>query len=73
MSWQESYDDDHTSSLCEHGLDDESLEAWQITFEHDGDVYYCFVYAHNLNEALGTFFKEHDNISYDRVIAHEQV
>lgn len=73
MDWRDNYDSDNTSSLYESNLDDDSLETWQITFEYEDDRYYCFVYAHSLNEALGMFFKEHPNVTYDYVIDHEEV
>lgn len=70
LDWQEHYDDNNTTGI---GKLLSGNEAWQITFWYNDDTYYCYIYADSFDEALGMFFRVHHNISYDDIIAHEEV
>lgn len=49
------------------------LGRYQIVFEYDNQKYYCFIDAPNLHTALGMFFRNHSNLSYDNIIDHLEI
>lgn len=49
---------------------DDYAECFEIIFENNGRRYYCEIDAPNINEALGIFFINHQNISYNDIIDH---
>ena len=51
----------------------DEIGRFQIIFDFEGQRYYCFVNAINLNEALGIFFKNHDTIEYKDILEHIEI
>ncbi len=67
------YDEDHRLDLCRESPELDA-ETYEVVFEADSDCFYCFIDGcDSLLEALGLFFKDHPNITYNMVIDHEEV
>lgn len=47
--------------------------TYQIVFDFDGERYYCYIDAINVNEALGIFFAHHKNVTYNHIVDHFEV
>lgn len=69
------YDEDHEYDMNREPDDvlGNELGRYEIVFEVNGDHYYCFADAVNMDEALGQFFKHHPNITYEMVVDHMEV
>lgn len=67
------YNDDCCLDICR---DDRKIGAgvYEVVFEAEGARYYCYVDGcDSLLEALGLFFENHPNITYNMVVNHEEV
>lgn len=51
-------------------ITDRTMKTYQVLFNYDGKSWFCFVAAHNVNEALGVFFKHHRNVCYNDVVSY---
>lgn len=51
----------------------ESLGEYEVIFDFEEQRYYCFIYAINMDEALGIFFINHNNVTYNHVVNHTEV
>ena len=50
-----------------------ALGRYEIIFKHEGQRRYCFVDAISLDEALGNFFRHHQDVCYDEIIEHMEI
>ncbi len=67
------YGEDHRLDLCRENPELDAT-TYEVIFYVDGDRFYCFIDGCNsLLEALGLFFKDHPNITYNKVIAYKEV
>lgn len=76
--WQKEYWDN--DELLYRDLDREDdgtpideIGRYEIIFDFEGQRYYCFVDAININEALGNFFKNHDTVEYNNIVEHIEI
>ena len=51
----------------------EEMGRYEIVFDFSEQRYYCFVNAINMEEALGIFFANHDNVMYKHIIEHIEI
>lgn len=51
----------------------EEIARYEIAFDFEGQRYYCFVDAINMEEALGIFFINHDTVTYQNIIDHMEI
>lgn len=61
---------------CDLTRDDPEPEGpdFEVVFEAAGERYYCFLHGtESLLEALGLFFKDNPNITYDMIVEHMEV
>lgn len=54
----------------DHGDFDPTFE---IVFDFDGERYYCYIDANTVEEALGRFFRLHENVMYSQVVDHFEI
>lgn len=52
---------------------EEDLDDYEVIFEVNDDRYYCYIFAVNMNEALGLFFKAHPHVTYEMIVDHIEV
>lgn len=63
------YDDNQWDMVREpDDVPGNELGRYEIVFKVNGECYYCFADAVNMNEALGQFFRNHPHITYTMVI-----
>lgn len=55
------------------GTDMEEIGRYEIVFDFEGQRYYCFVDAINIEEALGIFFVNHDTVMYKHIVDHMEI
>lgn len=55
------------------GTSMENIGEYEVVFDFEEQRYYCFIYAINMNEALGIFFINHDNVTYKHIVDHMEV
>ena len=67
------YEYDNSPDMIDDSFDYHNLGRYQIIFEYDNQRYYCYIDAFNLNEALGLFFKNHNNVTYDNIVEHLEI
>lgn len=73
-SWKNHYRNEAGSlvrDICYPMIDE--LETYEVIFDFDGERYYCYIDALNVNEALGIFFVNHENITYSHVVDHFEI
>lgn len=54
----------------DHGDFDTTFE---VVFDFDGERYYCYIDANTVEEALGRFFRLHENVTYNHVVDHFEI
>lgn len=68
------YDDNQWDMVREpDDVPGNELLRYEITFEVNGERYYCFADAASMDEALGQFFRSHPHVTYEMVIEHFEV
>jgi len=74
--WREKYWDSGDGSLMrdldreDDGTPIESIGRYEIVFDVDGFRRYCYVDAVSMDEALGNFFRNHDDVRYKDIVDH---
>ena len=71
--WQEYYHNEDGSLIRDICMEDDGCLVYQIVFDFESKRYYCYIDAFNVEEALGIFFINHDNVMYSHVIDHFEV
>lgn len=76
--WQDKYwnnDGDMCRDLDreDDGTDIDKINRYEIVFEYDDVRYYCFISAISLDEAIGIFFRNHDNVEYQNIVDHVEI
>lgn len=51
----------------------EEIGRYEIIFDFEGQRYYCFVDAINVEEAIGIFFVNHDDVMYKNIVDYMEI
>lgn len=72
--WKDEYYDDGSCMrrdlYAENSMED---ACYEIVFDKDGSGYYCFVHALCIDNALGIFFRAHDDVMYGEIVDYMEV
>ncbi len=69
----EMYDENYCLTICPENAA-MGFEIYEVVFDVAlNERYYCFIHGYDsLLEALGFFFQNHPNITYNMIVAHEE-
>lgn len=69
--WQEEYRKENNAYIRD--ICNDANGTYEIVFDFDNERYYCYIDADTVEEALGRFFMQHDNVTYDNIVDHFEV
>ena len=49
------------------------MGRYEVIFEIKGIRRYCFIDAVSMDEALGNFFRHHQNVTYEDIVEHMEI